>query len=53
MEIEKLFFDDNDETESVRSGCGKCGGCSEEAGASANQATFGSMQAAQRQNKGC
>lgn len=37
----------------VRSGCGSCGNCSGDAGATANQADFGAQQSAQRQNKGC
>ena len=41
------------ESSTTRSGCGSCGGCSEDAGATANQADFGAQQSAQRQNKGC
>lgn len=41
------------ESSTARSGCGSCGNCSGNTGASANQATFGAKQSAQRQNKGC
>lgn len=41
------------ESSTTRSGCGSCGGCSRDAGATTNQANFGAQQSAQRQNKGC
>ena len=40
-------------SDSSRSGCGSCGGCSSDAGATANQRAFGAQQSAQRNNKGC
>ena len=36
-----------------RSGCGHCGGCSGDLGATTNQSNFGAQQSTQRQNKGC
>ena len=41
------------ESATQRSGCGSCGGCSGDVGATANQITFGGMHSTQRQNKGC